>query len=62
MRGTASRENAVAPALASAAIESSALLDERNEIVTAPLLNELACWVVNGWTESTTSAPESSLL
>jgi hypothetical protein len=61
MRGTASSENAVAPALVKAAIESAALLGERKEIVIAPDFKDEACCGLSGCTESTTSAPDSSL-
>ena len=39
MRGTSSSEKAVTPADAAASIESTAVVGDKNEIVTAPFFN-----------------------
>ena len=40
MRGTSSKESAVTPAVAAASIESTDIVGERNEIVSAPFLSD----------------------
>jgi hypothetical protein len=58
MRGTNSRESEVTPALAAASTESTDVVGDRNEIVSAPFFSDFICSGESAVTDATTSASE----